>query len=178
MNNGAATSDNGYIALHDGTIANAGTWLIKNSTDTPFYNWTGLPTNAVTNTAAGTMTFTPPTTSDTVTLNSLPVANQGTFAVTRGRLLTSVGGSGTGTYNLASGTTLEQNAGRPGPRRRAVHRRRHPGPGGRRRHRLPGHPRQADAPRRQPQLQLHHPQQPAPSPSPLTPCRGCTTEPC
>ena len=110
-NNGAVTSDNGYVALHDGTITNNGTWLIKNNTNTPFYNWTGLPTNAVTNAAAGTMTFTPPASGDTVPLDSLPVANQGTISLTQGRLLTSVGGSGSGTYNLATGTTLQQSGG-------------------------------------------------------------------
>ena len=110
-NNGAVTSDNGYIALHDGTVTNNGTWLIKNYNATPFYNWTGLATNAVTNAAGAAMTFTPPTSGDTVSLDSLPVANQGTIALTRGRLLTSVGGSGTGTYNLATGTTFEQNGG-------------------------------------------------------------------
>ena len=44
-------------------------------------------------------------------LQYLPIINNGTLAVTKGHLDTRVGGTGTGTYTLATGTSLELNGG-------------------------------------------------------------------
>ena len=59
-------------------------------------------------------------------LQYLPIINNGTLAVTKGHLDTRVGGIGTGTYTLATGTSLELNGGDLRHHRRDHHRR--PGP--------------------------------------------------
>ncbi len=59
----------------------------------------------------GTIDVAPANTTDTTTLNMLPIVNNGTLKVSKGTLATSVGGTGTGTYNLLTGTTLDLNGG-------------------------------------------------------------------
>ena len=48
---------------------------------------------------------------DTMPLGYRPITNNGILHVTKGHLATSVGGAGTGTYQLASGTSLDLNGG-------------------------------------------------------------------
>ena len=104
--------NNGTVSFYDGTVTNHGTWTFKNTTTEPLYNpGFGGTSHSFTNASDGTTNITLPAATDTMVLQYLPIINNGTLAVTKGHLDTRVGGVGTGTYTLATGTSLELNGG-------------------------------------------------------------------
>ena len=107
------TNNNSYITYGytgDNKVTNAGTWTFTTTSD-PLYNPSGNPASAFTNAGAGTVNVSLALAGDTMSLGYLPITNNGTLNVTKGHLATTVGGAGTGTYQLASGTSLDLNDG-------------------------------------------------------------------
>ena len=106
-------SNNGYITYGytgDNKATNAGTWNFTTTSD-PLFNPSGNPASAFTNAGTGTVNVSLALAGDTMSLGYLPITNNGTLNVTKGHLATTVGGAGTGTYQLASGTSLDLNNG-------------------------------------------------------------------
>ena len=100
------------MQFNDGTVINHGTWTFKNTSVEALYNpGFGGASHSFTNASAGTTNITLPLATDTMVLQHLPIINTGTLAVTKGHLDTRVGGLGTGTYTLATGTSLDLNGG-------------------------------------------------------------------
>ena len=112
-NAGTVTQNSGaYIHFgYNGAsgVTNTGTWSMRTTSD-PLYNPSGNA-NIFETSAGGTVEVTLPATSSTMPLGYLPITNNGILHVTKGHLATSVGGAGTGTYQLASGTSLDLNGG-------------------------------------------------------------------
>ncbi len=114
-NLGTVTSSNGYLLFgyyrgagnEPNRLLNHGTWTVSNTSNDPFYD--PYVTASVTNSAGGTLNFSPALATDTVPRNSAALVNNGTVNVTKGHLANSVNGSGSGTYNLGTNTTWEQN---------------------------------------------------------------------
>ncbi len=112
-NLGTVTSSNGYLlfgyyrgaANEPNKLLNHGTWTVSNTSNDPFYDPYG--TASVTNSAGATLNFSPALATDTVPRNSAALVNNGTVNVTKGHLANSVNGSGSGTYNLASGASYD-----------------------------------------------------------------------
>ncbi len=111
VNNGTVTQNNGTVQFNDGTVTNHGTWTFKNHFNEALYNPGSGASHSFTNAADGTTNITLPLATDTMVLQYLPIINNGTLAVTKGHLDTRVGGIGTGTYTLATATSLELNGG-------------------------------------------------------------------
>ena len=111
VNNGAVTQNNGTVAFNEGTVTNHGTWTFKNNTVQALLNPGASATHSFTNAGDGTVNVTLPAAGDTMLLQYLPIINNGGLNVTKGHLSTQVGGVGTGTYNLATGTSLELDGG-------------------------------------------------------------------
>ncbi len=117
INNGAVTANDGYIQFGYNTgaggalnkVTNNGTWTVTNTTNDPFYD--PYSKGSLTNATGGTLTFTAPTAAGTIPRSSTALTNNGTVNVTRGHLANSVDASGTGTYNLATGTSYDHTGG-------------------------------------------------------------------
>ena len=114
LRNAGVVTQNGNAYVQFGStglnkVVNTGTWTMRTTAD-PLNNPSGNP-NSFENGAGGTVEIALPATSSTTNLGYLPITNNGTLNVTKGHLATSVGGAGTGTYQLASGTSLDLNAG-------------------------------------------------------------------
>ncbi len=116
-NNGSVTTNNGYVYYgYDAggggapsKVRNGGSWTVTNTSNDPFYDPYGHA--SLVNAAGGTMAFTAPTSAGSVPRSSVPLVNNGLLNVTRGHVANSVDGTGTGTYNLATGTSYDHNGG-------------------------------------------------------------------
>ena len=116
-NNGSVTTNNGYVYYgYDAggggapsKVRNGGSWTVTNTSNDPFYDPYGHA--SLVNVAGGTMTFTAPTSAGSVPRSSVPLVNNGLLNVTRGHVANTVDGTGTGTYNLATGTSYDHNGG-------------------------------------------------------------------
>ena len=86
-------------------VVNEGTWTITNTSNDPLYDLYGF--GSFTNAVGGTVTVTTPTTAGVVPRNYVPIVNNGTLNITRGHVANAVDASGSGTYNLASGTSYD-----------------------------------------------------------------------